>query len=150
MAAAAGSGQLLGVSSFPRQIVVGYDDSEASRQALERVADIARDGASVTLVGAAEPLFSEPWVGQIDPREAERRDQALANGRELLARRGIEARTIPAVGDPAEAILEAAREADADLVVVGHRGRGFVARLTLGSVSTKVVQQAEQPVLVAR
>jgi nucleotide-binding universal stress UspA family protein len=137
------------VSAFPRKIVVGYDDSEASRHALERVADVADEGATA-LVTAAEPLFSEPWAGQVDPREAERRDQALSNGREFLAKRGIEAITIPAVGDPAEAILEAAREADADLVVVGHRGRGFVARLTLGSVSTKVVQRAERTVLIAR
>jgi nucleotide-binding universal stress UspA family protein len=138
------------VSSFPRKIVVGYDDSEASRQALERVADVAGDGATVVLVTAVEPLFSEPWAGQIDPRETEQRDQALSNGREFLAERGIDAITIRAIGDPAEAILEAARETDADLVVVGHRGRGFVARLTLGSVSTKVVQQAERTVLVAR
>jgi nucleotide-binding universal stress UspA family protein len=144
------AGNLGGVSAFPRKIVVGYDDSDASRQALERVADVADEGVTVTLVTAAEPLFSEPWAGQIDPREEERRDQALSNGREFLAERGIEAITIPAVGDPAEAILEAAREADADLVVVGHRGPGFVARLTLGSVSTKVAQRAERTVLIAR
>jgi nucleotide-binding universal stress UspA family protein len=126
------------VSPFPEKIVVGYDDSDPSKQALERVADVAGDGATLTLVTSAEPLFSEPWAAQIDPGEAERRDQALSNGRQFLAQRGIEAITIPAVGDPAEAILEAAREADADLVVVGNSGRGFVARLTLGSVSTKV------------
>lgn len=117
--------------------MVGYDDSEASKHALERVADVADEGATVALVTAAEPLFSEPWAGQIDPREEERRDQALSNGWEFLAERGIEAITIPAVGDPAEAILEAAREADADLVVVSsssprlsaERGQRVRARL---------------------
>jgi hypothetical protein len=91
--------------------VVGYDDSDASRHALERVADVAGEGVTVALVTAAEPLFSEPWAGQIDPHEEERRDQAPSNGREFLAESGIEAITIPAVGDPAGASWRGSRSA---------------------------------------
>ena len=130
--------------------MVGYDGSESAKQALERVADVAREGATVVVVTAAEPLYSEPWTGQVDPRETEQRDLMLLDGQEFLEQRGIAASTIPAAGDPAEAILETARDVEADLVVVGKRGRGLVARLALGSVSAKVVQQAERAVLVAR
>jgi len=138
------------VTEFPQRIVVGYDGSESARQALERVVDVAGDGASVVLVTAAESLYSEPWSRQVDPHEVVRRDGTLSSGREFLAERGIAATTVPAIGDPAEAILAAAREAKADLIVVGRRGQSLVARLALGSVSTKVVQQSEQAVLVAR
>lgn len=100
---------------------------------------------------AWHPLYSDPRAGQpVDPSEAEDRDRILSTGKELLTHRGIGASTIPAVGDAAKAILEAARQADSDLVVVGGRGRGRLARLALGSVSTKVVQQADRPVLVVR
>jgi nucleotide-binding universal stress UspA family protein len=52
------------------------------------------------------------------------------------------------VGDPAEERLEVAHAANADLVIVGRRGKHFVARTLLGSVATRVVQHAPCDVLV--
>lgn len=54
---------------------------------------------------------------------------------------------IAAWGDPAETILECAREA-VDLVVLGRRGRGRLAGLLLGSVSQKLVSLAPCAVMV--
>jgi nucleotide-binding universal stress UspA family protein len=99
------------VTGFRQTVVVGFDGSDAARHALERVVDVARDGARVVLVTAAESLYSEPWSSQVDPRELERRDGTLSSGHAFLAERGIDAITVPAIGDPADAILEAAREA---------------------------------------
>jgi nucleotide-binding universal stress UspA family protein len=53
-------------------------------------------------------------------------------------------------GDPAEAVLDAARARESDLMVVGSRGRGGVAGTFLGSVSTEIVHRADRPVLVTR
>ena len=54
-----------------------------------------------------------------------------------------------AAGDPAEAVLEAARGGDeVALVAVGSRGLEMVERVRLGSVSTKIVTAAHGPVLV--
>lgn len=48
-------------------------------------------------------------------------------------------------------IREAAyADRDADLIVIGSRGRGAVKGLVLGSVSTGVLQRADRPVLVAK
>ena len=56
--------------------------------------------------------------------------------------------TQAAVGDPAAVLIEAARESDAELLIVGRRGGDFVARTLLGSVSQRVVQYAPCDVLV--
>jgi nucleotide-binding universal stress UspA family protein len=50
-------------------------------------------------------------------------------------------------GDPARALVDAAREHDADEIVVGTRGGGRVGSL-LGSVAHDVLHHADRPVVV--
>jgi nucleotide-binding universal stress UspA family protein len=51
---------------------------------------------------------------------------------------------------PADGILRAAEDSEADLIVVGGRGRGTFANLLLGSTADRVIRFAKVPVLVAR
>jgi nucleotide-binding universal stress UspA family protein len=53
-------------------------------------------------------------------------------------------------GEPAKAIIDEARDFEADLVVVGHRGLGAVKSMFLGSTSTAVLEHAPCQVLVVR
>ncbi|HSE59137.1 MAG TPA: universal stress protein [Nitrospiraceae bacterium] len=53
-------------------------------------------------------------------------------------------------GNPADVILETAKSAKADLIVVGSRGRGRMAEAVLGSVSHRVVQHASCSTLIVR
>ena len=53
-------------------------------------------------------------------------------------------------GTPASEIVAAARAFDADLVVVGARGRGGIERLLLGSVSERGLRDARRPVLIVK
>lgn len=132
-------------------IIVGYDGSEHARRALARAAGLAKDGASIAVVSVGRLLVSDVRTGDLlDPREEEEHERLLVEGREILAREGIPASTVAPHGDPAEALIEAARETDADLIVVGTRGRGRIARSLLGSVSTSVVHGAPCDVLVVR
>jgi nucleotide-binding universal stress UspA family protein len=137
-----------------RRIVVGYDGSEHARRALERVADLAGPEASVTVVGAvrvdAKLAGRGPGPAPLDPEEVRARERALEEARELLAQRGIEARTVEAAGNPADAIADEARALGADLIVVGTRGRSLPQRALLGSVSTSLVHNAPCDVLVVR
>jgi nucleotide-binding universal stress UspA family protein len=55
---------------------------------------------------------------------------------------------VPAIGEPAEAIVEVANEKDADLIVVGTRELGFVERLLGQSVSEAVSRRARCDVLI--
>lgn len=134
-----------------REIVVGYDGSEQSMRALERAAQIAGEDGRVTLVTAGAILPSSPR-GDLDATadELEERRRVLLEGRERLAELGIEADVVEAVGNPADAIIETARDLEADLIVVGTRGRNVAARMLLGSVSARVVDRAHCDVLVVR
>ena len=133
-----------------KNIVVGYDGSDPSKRALERAAELA-GGGTVTVVSAVHVM---PPVGraavQIDPDEIAERRQELSEANALLTGKGIAAKMVESHGDPAEGIVETAKETGADLVVVGTRGANLASRVLLGSVSTKVVHEAPCDVLVVR
>jgi nucleotide-binding universal stress UspA family protein len=120
----------------PRKIVVGYDGSEAGRRALEVAADLAGYGSTLSVVTVRTRDLG-PSIAQ--------------DARERLLRRHVEARYLEPTGEPAETLVETARELDADLVVVGRRDHNALQRLLmLGSVSAKVVRRASCDVLVVR
>lgn len=74
------------------------------------------------------------------------REQAHSGGGVPADR--IQAETL--LGDPADAILDAAKERKADLIVVGSRGHSRLTGLLIGSVSQKLTATAEIDVLVVR
>jgi nucleotide-binding universal stress UspA family protein len=84
-------------------------------------------------------------------------DQARAERERHLVRVVREARGVGVTaeflvwdGDPGGSIAAAAEAEQADLIVVGTRGRSGAGRMLLGSVSDHVVRHATCPVLVVR
>ncbi|HKL56627.1 MAG TPA: universal stress protein [Roseovarius sp.] len=59
-------------------------------------------------------------------------------------------KTASSQGDTADAILDMAQEAGADMIVIGHRGLGRLKRAVLGSVAQKVLNNAECAVVSVR
>ncbi len=55
-----------------------------------------------------------------------------------------------AVGDPAEIIIEQANTGRFDMIMMGHRGFGYVKEFFVGSVTLKVISKSPVPVLVVR
>jgi nucleotide-binding universal stress UspA family protein len=74
----------------------------------------------------------------------------LEDAKRKLATHGIDAETAEPAGNTADAIIALAREAEADLIVVGSRHRRLVERLLFGSVSAELVVKAPCDVLVVR
>lgn len=63
---------------------------------------------------------------------------------------GVRARTELERGDPAEAILSAAKSLKADLIALSTHGRSGLSRLVVGSVAEQVARRAESPLIVVR
>ena len=72
----------------------------------------------------------------------------MTRGRAYLQERGIEADYVPAIGDPAKAIVMLAEERDVDLVVVGTREPGLAERIVRSSVSQAVSRRSRRDVLI--
>jgi nucleotide-binding universal stress UspA family protein len=144
--------QPAGYAFAMRAIVVGFDGSPAAERALDRAAELAGDGGRIVLLAATTRLESTGVVDEpiLDSRSPEERDAILDRGAAALRERGIEPETVAADGQPAEALMQAARDAGADLIVVGSSGSDYVARAILGSTAEKVVRQAPCDVLVVR
>jgi nucleotide-binding universal stress UspA family protein len=134
-----------------KTIIVGYDDTEPAKRALERAADLASAFGSHLIVTSVVPVVTSAAPRSIgtDPEDDEGTHTAqLAAAKTFLTGRGIEADYIEALGHPAEAIVDAAVERGADMIVVGTREPGFAQRLFGNSVSDGVAHRAHCDVLI--
>ncbi|MBM3522614.1 MAG: universal stress protein, partial [Alphaproteobacteria bacterium] len=81
---------------------------------------------------------------------AEARDQLTSLGADLRSRLGISVVERMAVQRAIDAIAQEAEERNADLIVVGTRGAGFLRGLVVGSTAERVARRALRPVLLVR
>ena len=128
--------------------MVGYDGSDGARRALDRAADLAGYGSTVSVVNVARSIYAHTFNELPDIESVETGKRLLAEARDRLAERQVTARVTERVGDAADELVEAAAEEAVDLLVVGRRGGSKLARLVLGSVSREVVAKAPCDVLV--
>jgi nucleotide-binding universal stress UspA family protein len=138
-----------------KSIVVGTDGSETAEIALRRAVDLARlTGAKLHVVSAYEPSPARVGGNQPVPEAAEWSVGSDFKVEAVLERAQATAHDVDLEvhapkGDAADALLEAAKDHNADLIVLGSRGmRG--ARRVLGSVPNKVSHRAPCDVLIVQ
>lgn len=147
------------------RVLVATDGSEHADGALDIAADIAKlAGAEVIVIHVMRRAGSGRVPEEL--RELSRAEHVELTEHDMLRRvaekivevaakrlrtRGVtNVATRIAVGDPASMVVEAARESKADLIVIGRRGLGSIGGTLLGSVSLRVGQIADLPVLTVK
>jgi nucleotide-binding universal stress UspA family protein len=135
-----------------KHILVAVDGSTYSQQALPTAIEVARKFSSDVLVlHVSEHDRGRAVVYSIEsPAEATR---LVGNAVRLIRDAGITANghvSDVAAGHVAKAIVETAAANNIDLIVMGSRGLSDLQGLLLGSVTHRVVQTADIPILVNR
>jgi nucleotide-binding universal stress UspA family protein len=139
-----------------KKILVATDGSGSAREAVEFGIELAEEHAAEVAFlhvvpvldrsfadGIGVPAAAPHRIDELDRRPVE---DALA----LAAEHDVDAEGELLAGLPADEIVAYADTIDADLIVVGSRGRGALATALLGSVSRGVLHEARRPVLVVR
>ena len=150
-----------------RRITLTIDTSDASAKALAFVLTKFQPDRSTEEGGRApfhvsvlhvtkrQPLapievrFTAPWIKS----EKKVKDAGLRlvnQAVQQLLKAGFTAEPIYKIGDPAEEIIKVAAKQHTDMIVMGAKGLSAIDRILLGSVSMRVVQYANCPVLVVR
>jgi nucleotide-binding universal stress UspA family protein len=137
-----------------RRILVAVDGTQASREAARTALEYASGLCSqVTFVHVLPARVSEEAGEAPEFAAFERACEQYAE--ELLQEASVSAgsrpwktHTLVAHGEPAAVLSALAEDEDVDLVIVGTRPRGSLARTLLGSVSGALMARCPKPVMV--
>lgn len=134
------------------RIVVGVDGSEGSAKAVALACELAAaTGAEVVAVHAFEPLS---YVGKIEPPldfpKIKQQTEELLRTEwcRPFEEAGLAYRTLVVDDDPVHALVYAATNEAADMIVVGTRGIGGVRGMVVGSVASKLPSTSPVPVTI--
>jgi nucleotide-binding universal stress UspA family protein len=136
-----------------KKLIVAFDGSEFALRAFDLALSMAEpDQAEIIVVSVAQPAEPATMVETSATIDAatEHFESQFEELRKKAAWRGVPLQTRIAVGHVADQIIRAAADEQADIIVLGHRGKSLVQRWLLGSVSKRVISYATCSVLVAR
>jgi len=138
-----------------KKIVLAYDGSTFSAVALNQAAELARlHGAELHLIGIAtlsSGVAIAQSVGFVDVwgEEYAGLEVILQQAVTDLRNQGLTVVSVVRSGEPAVEIAAYAHEIGASLVVLGHTGKGGVARWFQGSVGAKLLDHLPCSLLIA-
>jgi nucleotide-binding universal stress UspA family protein len=139
-----------------KNIVIATDGSESAQEAVGVGIELAAEqGAAVTFVHVlpadefvvAGRMGHIPKAHRVDMDESE---LALHEAADAAEAAGLSYTLERISGDTVDEIVAVADSADADMIVVGSRGRGPLTSALLGSVSKGVLGESRRPVLIVR
>jgi nucleotide-binding universal stress UspA family protein len=140
-----------------KKILVATDGAPSALHAIELALELAAEHDSTLVfvyVAPSTEVLPVSGIGMAPvsvPHELDEHDRApLEEALRMADEHDVAATTKLLAGDPAHEIVTYADLVDADLIVVGSRGRGALTGAILGSVSRGVMHGAKRPVLIVR
>lgn len=145
-------------------VLLATDGSQQSLKAARFLGALVNPATiqKITVVAVVRPLAAVPFANELEGEQPDggqeafalsfRREAQAAAERVAAALQGNapQVDTLIRSGSPADEILRAADELEADLIVIGGRGKGAVGAILMGSVAYRVLHHALCPVLVTR
>ena len=123
-------------------VVLGVDeDEEHARAAAREVTELPGDGSDVRVT--IVHVFQDNPSGASATQVASVREAS-----DVIEAADIDVDVIESSGDPADGIIEAGEEVDANLLVVGGRKRSPAGKALFGSVTQTVILNGGRPVMV--
>ena len=139
------------------KILLAVDGSPVSTRAVKHVVGLVRQMSAppeLVLLNADPPLLQAAAVKigieGVKRYHRENGEYATKAARAALSRAKVPFTEKLVVAEPAEGIIEEARNGGHDLIVMGSHGRGAIKGLLLGSVTSKVIANCDTPVTVVR
>jgi nucleotide-binding universal stress UspA family protein len=139
-----------------QKILAPLDGSEFSECALGHVRAVATgcQVPEVVLLRVIEPIrqafsLSEDLLREIKAEAQASSEEYVAKVAADLKKVNIAAKTVVMSGDPAETILDYAKQNQVDLIIMSTHGRSGITRWTFGSVADRVLRHSIAPVLLA-
>ena len=142
-----------------QNILVPVDGSETSFAAVAKAAELAKAfGSKITVVQVLtlDPYIAAEYITANQTNDLIERARAsivktLEEAKQKFTEQGVEAETKLLEGQViAREITNAAKEINADLIVIGSHGRTGLKKLFLGSVAQSILSEGTTPVLVVR
>jgi nucleotide-binding universal stress UspA family protein len=125
----------------PRRIVVATDFTETSQRAARLALDLAAPGATIHLAHVAPRNgVTYEWNHEGASYKEDAGNALHRVHEQLRVPKGVTVQEVLLQGDPATELLAFATSLNADLIATGSHGRGFVARMLVGSVTTRIVR----------
>jgi len=137
-----------GLTQAPRRIVVAIDYSETSLRAARLALEVAASSATIYLAHVAprdSTLYD--WNGWGSSYKQDAGDALQKIREQLRVPAGMVLQRVVLQGDPATELLAFATSVNADLIATGSHGHGFVTRMLIGSVTTRILRCATCSVL---
>jgi nucleotide-binding universal stress UspA family protein len=138
-------------------ILLPIDGSAQALAAAAYALRLQREGLRVEFVLAAiqDPIYGYEMMLPTDESLVDRLsgaagERALVEAKALLASAGIAFKCEIDSGDPATKLIDIAKRFGCEAIVMGARGRGFLRKALLGSVSQAILQLATVPVTIVK
>jgi len=136
-----------------RKILMAYDGSEASKNALDQAVKLAlvSDGAQLTIIVVmqapevgVEVISINEAMGVLEAETGKLAEDAVARAKGA----GLKARTVMGKGTPYMEITGLAEKEGFELIVTGRRGLSRLERVLMGSVTSRIISHTKKDVLV--
>ncbi len=131
-----------------KKILVATDGSIHAKKAMDFTSDISlKYKVTVYLIHVIAPLHSvaEAYVfQQIKDNQQRVAGEIIGKAEKEIKKKGVEGyQSTILQGNPAQEIIESARDNNVDMMIMGSRGAGKIEMLMLGSASRKVCHLAD-------